>query len=59
MSAVGWILAIAGWGWLVWLGLIGWADERLRREHEHRLELRDWQEKVAAMRRLQDEEGDA
>ncbi len=51
-----WILASAWTGWFL---ALGWYDARLRREHLHRLEVRDWQEKVQAMRRLQDEEGDA
>ena len=55
-----WItLWLIGSGWMGWLIAFGWYDERLSREHLHRLECRDWQEKVAAMRRLQDEEGDA
>ena len=55
-----WItLWLLGSGWLGWLIAFGWYDERLRRDHLHRLEVREWQEKVQAMRRLQDEEGDA
>ena len=34
-------------------------DARLRSRHRELLEVRDWQEKVAAMRRMTDEEGDA
>ena len=33
--------------------------EKQRLEHKQRLELRDWQEKVEAMKRMQDREGDA
>ena len=59
MSGIGWILAVAGWSWLALIGLFVYADAKLRRDHDERLDIRDWQEKVAAMRRLQDEEGDA
>jgi hypothetical protein len=52
-------LAIAVSWWLVFLIAIGWVDAKARREHSYRLELRDWEEKVQAMRRLQDQEGDA
>ena len=35
------------------------ADELLKRRHQANLQTRDWQEKVDAMRRLQDREGEA
>ena len=35
------------------------ADGRDRRRWQQQLELRDWAEKVEAMKRLQDQEGDA
>jgi diketogulonate reductase-like aldo/keto reductase len=57
--------------WIVWTSaiiLIPWmtlgltyaiADSMAARRHRELLEVRDWQEKVEAMRRLQDQEGDA
>jgi hypothetical protein len=45
-----------------WLGIaltIAYVDWKLRLEDRYRLEIRDWQEKVDAMRRLQDEDGEA
>ena len=34
-------------------------DARIRARHREMLEVRDWQEKVQAMRRMTDQEGDA
>ena len=34
-------------------------DDVVRRQHRSSLEMRDWQEKVDAMRRIYDEEGEA
>jgi hypothetical protein len=34
-------------------------DQVVRRQHQSSLEMRDWQEKVEAMRRIYDEEGEA
>jgi hypothetical protein len=52
-------LTVALSWYFVFLAAIGWVDAKARREHTYRLEIREWQEKVAAMRRLQDEEGSA
>ena len=52
-------LTVALSWYLVFLAAIGWVDAKARREHTHRLEIREWQQKVQAMRRLQDREGDA
>ena len=45
-----------------WLGValtIAYVDCKLRLDDRYRLEIREWQEKVEAMRRLQDEDGEA
>ncbi len=59
MRWVYYVMLVSGLLWLLMLAAVGWADQWHRREHLHRLETRDWQEKVEAMRRLQDIEGDA
>jgi len=45
--------------WLVALITLTIADELAKRRHDVTLNVRDWQDKVNAMRRLQDEEGSA
>jgi hypothetical protein len=45
--------------WLLLGVFVAGMDHRLRRQHHSALETRAWQEKVDAMRRLQDIEGDA
>jgi hypothetical protein len=55
--------------WIVLLGIfavwgaaaimLGFADWLVRRRYLEQLETRDWTEKVEAMKRLQDQEGDA
>jgi hypothetical protein len=59
MSTIGWVLLWGAAAWLGWAIMIGFADAMLRRDHRMHLETRAWQEKVAAMRRMVDEEGDA
>ena len=59
LAPLGWILGIAVLGWL-WLSLlIAYIDWRTGLEHRQNLELRAWREKVDAMRRIHDREGDA
>jgi len=50
-------LILALWGLSVLTMTI--ADQLLKRRHQANLQTRDWQEKVEAMRRLQDEDGAA
>jgi len=59
LTAIGWVVVglFAGWASLAFF--VGYADWKLRLEQKQRLELRDWQEKVEAMKRMQDREGDA
>jgi hypothetical protein len=45
--------------WAVLTGIIMVLDSRQRRRHRELLEVRAWREKVEAMRRLNDLEGDA
>ena len=45
--------------WAVLTGIIMFIDGRERRRHRELLEVRAWREKVEAMRRLNDLEGDA
>ena len=49
------ILALWGAGAMA----VGFADAMYRRRQREMLDIRDWREKVDAMRRLQDAEGDA
>jgi purine-cytosine permease-like protein len=49
------IFAVWGFG----LTMVMIADWMVRRRFETSLETRDWEDKVDAMRRLQDREGDA
>jgi hypothetical protein len=55
-----WLIVIAifaTWG-LLGLIILG-IDARESRRHRELLEVRDWQKKVQAMRRMADQEGDA
>ncbi len=45
--------------WSVGAGIHTVVESHMVSRHRTQLEVRDWQEKVQAMRRLQDEEGDA
>jgi hypothetical protein len=45
--------------WLVLSLIIAYQDHRDRRARESRMQVRDWEHKVAAMRRMADQEGDA
>jgi hypothetical protein len=59
MNAV-WLVVLfifAVWGLAVLTLVI--ADELVKCQHHDNLKTRDWTEKVDAMRRLQDQEGDA
>jgi hypothetical protein len=59
MSAAWFVIAaiFAVWGFGLTMVMI--ADWMVRRRYETSLETRAWDEKVDAMRRLQDREGDA
>ena len=59
MSAIGWVLIMSLFAWFIVAVAIGWMDASIRRRDRDNLELREWQEKVDAMRRLHDMEGDA
>jgi len=59
MSAFGWVLTLIAFSWVGLFVILGWADAMLRARDRQQLELREWQEKVDAMRRLHDMEGDA
>ena len=54
-----WILLGLLAGWLTLAMALAYADWKLRLEDRYRIQTRDWQEKVDAMRRLQDEDGEA
>jgi hypothetical protein len=45
--------------WILLSLIIGYQDHRDRRARDLHLELRAWQQKVDAMRRMADQEGDA
>lgn len=45
--------------WAAYLLVITVIDNAWQRQHVLHLQTRDWEEKVAAMRRLHDEEGEA
>jgi purine-cytosine permease-like protein len=51
------LLILAIWG--VGVTALTIADWLVRRRYSEQLEVRDWTEKVNAMKRLQDREGDA
>jgi hypothetical protein len=59
MNAV-WLVIIAIFAvWGVAAAAVGWIDAKERRRHAYMLQTRDWQEKVEAMRRMQDQDGAA
>jgi hypothetical protein len=59
LAPIGWILLVTFLGWVTLAISLAYADWKLRLEDRYRLQTRDWQEKVEAMRRMQDEDGAA
>ena len=59
MSAAWFVIAAILGLWGFGLTMVMIADWMVRRRYEVSLETRAWEEKVDAMRRLQDREGDA
>ena len=59
MNAVRWFVILTLSMWVFWGVVIGIADSMLRRRYRQQLQTRAWREKVDAMRRLQDRDGDA
>jgi hypothetical protein len=59
MNAVWLVILIifALWGFLSFLVIL--TDHLVKRQYDQGLEMRDWDEKVQAMMRLQDQEGEA
>jgi len=59
MTAIQYTAAIALGLWGLIALFFAVTDQVVRRQHETSLEIRAWQEKVDAMRRMYDEEGQA
>jgi hypothetical protein len=59
MSAAWFVIAAIFGLWGFGLAMVMIADWMVRRRYEVSLETRAWEDKVDAMRRLQDREGDA
>jgi hypothetical protein len=59
MNAALVLIGIMIGAWLILSAAVVFVDQKEKRRHAYMLEVRDWQEKVDAMRRLQDEEGQA
>ena len=59
LAPMGWVLVGLLAGWTSLALIVAYGDWKLRLEDRHRLEMRDWQEKVDAMRRMHDEDGEA
>jgi hypothetical protein len=59
LTFAGWVLALLFAAWASFTLALLFIDGRARARDRFRLEIRDWQDKVEAMRRLQDEEGEA
>jgi hypothetical protein len=59
MNAAAILILIIVAAWLILTAAVTFVDQKEKRQHAYMLEVRDWQEKVDAMRRLQDEEGEA
>jgi hypothetical protein len=59
MSTLALVLAPIATLWAILTLAVLVLDGRARRDERLRLEVRDWQEKVDAMRRLHDEDGAA
>jgi hypothetical protein len=59
MNAVWLVIVAICLIWFVGMMAVLWVDSREKTRHRMNLELRDWQEKVDAMRRMVDREGDA
>ena len=59
MSTFAWIVGIVAFAWLVLLMTFGIAARLVQRRMDDLYELHEWLEKVEAMRRLYEREGDA
>jgi hypothetical protein len=59
LTLLGIIVAAVAGSWLLLTLTVVILDHRERAADRHRLEVREWKEKVDAMRRLQDRDGDA
>jgi len=59
MNAAWLVVAAIGLLWLTGVAIITIIDTREERRYRYMLQTRDWDEKVRAMRRLHDREGDA
>jgi hypothetical protein len=52
------VIALVALLWGLWILGIVWLDSRARHRHSVNLQVRDWTEKVQAMRRLEAEDRD-
>ena len=59
MNVFWWLFGVICGGWIVLLGTVGLAEAMVRRRNAEQLSIRDFHEKIDAMRRLQDQEGNA
>jgi hypothetical protein len=59
MNAVWLVILVILAGWGVVAGLVLVFDAYYRKQYREQLEVRDWKDKVQAMRRMHDREGDA
>ena len=59
MNLVWWLFGLIVGAWAVTLMTLGFAEAMLRKRHAERLAIRDFHEKIDAMRRMADREGDA
>jgi hypothetical protein len=59
MSPAWLVIGLIGVLWALGVAIIYIIDSREERRYRYMLQTRDWDEKVQAMRRLQDREGDA
>lgn len=59
MSLWGWMFVLFAVGWVGLFLTLGFADAMLRKRDREMVELREFHEKIDAMRRMADREGDA
>ena len=59
MSVIQWVLLLVVASWALGLMTLGFAEAMLRKRDRENLEMRAFQEKIEAMRRMADREGNA
>ena len=58
MNVFWWLFGVICGGWIVLLGTVGLAEAMVRRRNAEQLSIRDFHEKIDAMRRMAQKDSD-